>query len=337
MAVTKTWTQQISNSYTFSWSGAPTYYQRAYFDFSQETNVDNNTSTIKLTGARLSCTGGYSDFQVAIDYINLDGVKVYAGGTWKAALTGADVATAVNNVTFPITLGTVTHDSNGNKSITIKISATNFSSPAGGYIIKKTDTNETTTTLTQIHKHSYTSSVTKQPTCTATGTRTYTCACGNSYTESIAATGHKYSSSTVAATCTTSGYTKHTCSVCGNSYTDNSVAALGHNYNTITFNSTCTENGYTEHTCSRCGDNYIDNYTDALGHNFDGNICLNCGGLLSSPTKQDCYIFDGTKWVKHSCYVGNKRMGLHIYKSMNPQTAALGFAMLGTMRLGEGN
>lgn len=40
--------------------------------------------------------------------------------------------------------------------------------------------------------HSYTSVITKQPTCTATGTRKYTCSvCGNSYTETIAATEHK--------------------------------------------------------------------------------------------------------------------------------------------------
>lgn len=40
--------------------------------------------------------------------------------------------------------------------------------------------------------HSYTSAITKQPTCTATGTRKYTCSvCGDSYTETIAATEHK--------------------------------------------------------------------------------------------------------------------------------------------------
>lgn len=40
------------------------------------------------------------------------------------------------------------------------------------------------------HTHSYSSSVTKQPTCSAAGTRTYTCSCGKSYTESIPATGN---------------------------------------------------------------------------------------------------------------------------------------------------
>lgn len=42
------------------------------------------------------------------------------------------------------------------------------------------------------HAHSYASSVTKEATCETDGVRTYTCACGNSYTEQIPATGHNY-------------------------------------------------------------------------------------------------------------------------------------------------
>lgn len=39
------------------------------------------------------------------------------------------------------------------------------------------------------HKHSYTSKVTKAATCGTAGVKTYTCSCGDSYTESIPATG----------------------------------------------------------------------------------------------------------------------------------------------------
>lgn len=43
------------------------------------------------------------------------------------------------------------------------------------------------------HTHSYSSSVTTQPTCSKAGVRTYTCSCGDLYTESIPATGnHKW-------------------------------------------------------------------------------------------------------------------------------------------------
>ena len=40
------------------------------------------------------------------------------------------------------------------------------------------------------HTHSYTSKVTKPATCTENGVKTYTCECGDSYTETILATGH---------------------------------------------------------------------------------------------------------------------------------------------------
>lgn len=40
------------------------------------------------------------------------------------------------------------------------------------------------------HTHSYVSTVTTQPTCCNPGVKTYTCSCGNSYTESIPATGN---------------------------------------------------------------------------------------------------------------------------------------------------
>lgn len=42
------------------------------------------------------------------------------------------------------------------------------------------------------HQHSYTATVTANPTCTSAGVKTYTCSCGNSYTEAIPATGHNF-------------------------------------------------------------------------------------------------------------------------------------------------
>ena len=65
------------------------------------------------------------------------------------------------------------------------------------------------------HTHSYTSSVTKQPTCKATGIRTYICSCGDSYTETIQMTAHSYKNVTVNSTYFTKGYTGKKCSVCG--------------------------------------------------------------------------------------------------------------------------
>lgn len=42
------------------------------------------------------------------------------------------------------------------------------------------------------HEHSYSESITKQPTCTDTGVKTFTCVCGDSHTETLPATSHNY-------------------------------------------------------------------------------------------------------------------------------------------------
>ena len=67
------------------------------------------------------------------------------------------------------------------------------------------------------HTHSYTSSVTTEPTCVKTGVRTYTCSCGASYTETIPATGVHTPEEipAVTASCTNVGYTAGSrCTVC---------------------------------------------------------------------------------------------------------------------------
>ncbi len=75
-----------------------------------------------------------------------------------------------------------------NSSITPK---QNTSTNSGGSKENTTPKQEQPT-----HTHSYTSSVTKNPTCTEEGVRTYSCTCGASYTESIAKTGHQWTTST---------------------------------------------------------------------------------------------------------------------------------------------
>lgn len=76
------------------------------------------------------------------------------------------------------------------------------------------------------HRHSYTESVTRQPTCTDIGVRTYTCACGDSYTENIAALGHHYSGTvTKQPTTASEGIMTYICDRCGDRYTE-SIAKL---------------------------------------------------------------------------------------------------------------
>lgn len=92
------------------------------------------------------------------------------------------------------------------------------------------------------HTHSYTSTITKQPTCTATGVRTYTCSCGNSYTETIAKDSSKHTGSqqilsAVAATCTTAGKTEGKKWSCCNAIitAQQTIPALGHDWNYTTY------------------------------------------------------------------------------------------------------
>ncbi len=49
---------------------------------------------------------------------------------------------------------------------------------------------EGVSSLAETHTHSYKSSVTKAPACTKAGTRLYKCSCGDSYSTSVAKTGH---------------------------------------------------------------------------------------------------------------------------------------------------
>ena len=75
------------------------------------------------------------------------------------------------------------------------------------------------------HTHSYSSSVTTQPTCGKAGVRTYTCSCGDLYTESIPATGnHKwekqYKTETVPAKTHQENVWKDICNGCNAQFDD---------------------------------------------------------------------------------------------------------------------
>ena len=143
--------------------------------------------------------------------------------------------------------------------------------------------------------HVYTSLVTKQPDCTAIGVETYTCsACGDSYTENIAALGHTYDNAcdtdcnrcgamreithtyesvVTPPDCENGGYTTHTCLVCGDIYIDAPTTALGHNYEVVVTASSCTVDGQKVYTCSNCGDSYNESIA-ALGHSWVFATCI---------------------------------------------------------------
>lgn len=75
--------------------------------------------------------------------------------------------------------------------------------------------------------HSYQGKVTAEPTCTAAGETAYTCIhCGKSYTEKIAAAGHKYQASVVKASKAKDGQITEICTVCGKEGNGKTIAAV---------------------------------------------------------------------------------------------------------------
>ena len=79
-----------------------------------------------------------------------------------------------------------------------------------------------------VHAHAYTATVTTAATCTTPGVRTYACACGESYTEEIPATGHSYVRTEE------NGNYVYTCSACGDSYTEPVKTATYDSVSTLT-------------------------------------------------------------------------------------------------------
>ena len=80
----------------------------------------------------------------------------------------------------------------------------------------------------EVHMHQYQSCIQTPATCEKDGVMIYECACGNSYTKTIAATGHSYSDTVVVVepTYESEGYTIHRCETCGYEFKDSFVEKL---------------------------------------------------------------------------------------------------------------
>lgn len=92
------------------------------------------------------------------------------------------------------------------------------------------------------HTHSYSVSISKHPTCIVAGIKTYTCSCGDTYTETIKATG-KHTGGT--ATCTE----KAKCTVCKQYY----GTLKTHTYKSNETKATLKKNGRITEKCKVCG------------------------------------------------------------------------------------
>ena len=164
-------------------------------------------------------------------------------------------------------------------------------------------------------KHSYTSKVTTIAGCTKDGVKTFTCSlCGDSYTESIPATGHNHISKVLTApTCTTAGVKSFTCSKCGDNYKED-IDPLGHNYTSSVTKPTCTLGGYTTYTCSTCQYVHKGDIVSATGHGYYNGVCTGCG--QADPNFiVEYYLCGHINGQDHACDSDADSMG--IYKFVN--------------------
>ena len=119
------------------------------------------------------------------------------------------------------------------------------------------------------HTHAFGAwTVTTPATCTADGVETRSCACGETETRAIPATGHTFGDWTVTtpATCTTDGVETRSCA-CGETET-RTIPATGHTFGdwTVTTPATCTADGVETRTCA-CGETET-RAIPATGHTF---------------------------------------------------------------------
>lgn len=133
---------------------------------------------------------------------------------------------------------------------------------------KPTTTTQPTTPSKPVHTHSYSSSVTTKATCTENGVETFSCSCGDSYEETISATGHNYvCDSEEVATCQSEGCRYYICNECWEASYTETVPKTAHNYvGTVTVEPGCTTTGVKSYACS-CGASYTE-VIPATGHDF---------------------------------------------------------------------
>lgn len=121
------------------------------------------------------------------------------------------------------------------------------------------------------HQHSYTSKVTKAATCTENGVKTFTCSCGDSYTETIAKTGHSWGDwvRTKEPTTEAEGQETRTCSTCGATET-RAVEKLPSNEctNHSWGNWTSDDNG-SYRSCTACGEQQV---IDGAGSHYSKSV-----------------------------------------------------------------
>ena len=233
-------------------------------------NVSKDTGTGKDTGTKESDATEKSGEGDVSGEASKDSEKTTKAGSdssvTTAATTDAETSKAAATVTETTTSKETESTTAAAQASTEKATEKQTEKPTEHPAQKPTEP------ATQAHAHSYTATVTKQPTCTAEGVKTFRCSCGDSYTEAISAAGHVFGAYVYNndATEAADGTETAACTICGAKDTRTAAGtkiAHVHNYTAVvTKAATCAEEGVKTYTCS-CGSSYTE-AVPVIAHSF---------------------------------------------------------------------
>ena len=288
-------------------------------------NASKDTGTGKDTGTKESdATEKSGEGSVSVETSKDSEAATKAGSdssVTTAATTNAEISKAAATVT-ETTTSKVTESTTAATQAPTEKATEKQTEKAAEKITESTTqapaekhTEKPTEPATQAHAHSYTATVTKQPTCTAEGVKTFRCSCGDSYTETIPAAGHIFGAYVYNndATEAADGTETAACTICGAKDTRTAAGTKivhVHNYTAaVTKAATCAEEGVKTYTCS-CGSSYTE-AVPVIAHSFgdyiynddattekDGTRTATC----SVCGKTDTVTAEGTKKTLPSWY-----------------------------------
>ena len=282
---------------------------------SKDTGTGKDTGTKESDATEKSCEGDISA------EASRDSEKTTKAGSdssvTTAATTNAETSKAATTVTETTTSKVTESTTAAAQAPTEKATEKQTEKAAEKQTEKPTEypAQKPTEPATQAHAHSYTATVTKQPTCTAEGVKTFRCSCGDSYTETISAAGHVFGAYVYNndATEAADGTETAACTICGAKDTRTAAGtkiAHVHNYTAaVTKATTCAEEGVKTYTCS-CGSSYTE-AVPVVAHSFGDYIYNDDATTEKDGTKTatcsvcgatDTVIAEGTKKSLPSWY-----------------------------------
>ena len=196
-------------------------------------SAENKKTTDNSTEARTEETTKIEVIEEASATTEEDGsitVKTESGEEIKVKPTDKQEKNADGSVTYTTEDGqkVTINESTGSTTVTSEVEVPTSSETAPSS--ETPSGNSGSTEASTEHRHSYTATVTKQPTCTEAGEKTYTCSCGHQYKDVISKTGHTAGVWEVKenATCKKEGTEVKKCTSCGKEMETRAIAKTGH-------------------------------------------------------------------------------------------------------------